>query len=72
MPDARVSAPLHWDEVPAVEPADYTVETMRQRIADVGDPTAGMWRRKASLAPRFPRLGLEYGEPNTKGGVKRT
>jgi DNA ligase D len=71
-PDARVSAPLRWDEVADVDPADYTVETMRERIADVGDPTAGMWRRKASLASRFPKLGLEYGEPNTEGGVKRT
>jgi bifunctional non-homologous end joining protein LigD len=71
-PDARVSAPLRWDEVADVDPADHTVETMRERITKVGDPTAGMWRRKASLAPRFPRLGLEYGEPNTKGGVKRT
>jgi bifunctional non-homologous end joining protein LigD len=58
-PDARVSAPLAWDEVPAVDPARFTVETMRDRIADVGDPTAGMWRRKASLLPRFRRLGLD-------------
>jgi DNA ligase D len=71
-PDARVSAPLRWDEVAGVDPADYTLETIRERIADVGDPTAGMWRRKASLASRFPKLGLEYGEPNTEGGVKRT
>ena len=61
-PDARVSAPLRWDEVATVEPADFTVETMRARIADVGDLTAGMWRRKASLPPRFAKLGLEYGE----------
>jgi DNA ligase D len=58
-PDARVSAPLRWDEVPDVDPADFTVETMRDRIADVGDLTAGMWRRKASLLPRFRKLGLE-------------
>jgi bifunctional non-homologous end joining protein LigD len=58
-PDARVSAPLGWDEVSAVDPADFTIETMRDRIASVGDRTAGMWRRKASLLPRFERLGLE-------------
>jgi DNA ligase D len=57
--DARVSAPLHWDEVPDVDPARFTLDTMRERIADVGDPTAGMWRRKASLLPRFATLGLE-------------
>src|SRR6058998_2734519 len=57
--DARVSAPLRWDEVAEVEPGAFTVETMRARIADVGDPMHGMWRRKASLLPRFPKLGLE-------------
>jgi bifunctional non-homologous end joining protein LigD len=57
--DARVSAPLSWDEVPNVDPADFTLETMRDRVARVGDLTAGMWRRKASLVPRFDRLGLE-------------
>jgi hypothetical protein len=35
------------------------VETMRDRLAVVGDPTAGMWRRKASLVSRFRKLGLE-------------
>src|ERR671935_886570 len=56
-PDARVSAPLRWDEVGDIDPAQLTLETMRARIAEVGDPTAGMWRRKASLLPRFARLG---------------
>lgn len=60
-PDARVSAPLSWDEVADVEPGAFTVESMRDRIAAVGDLTAGMWRRKASLPPRFEKLGLEYG-----------
>src|SRR6184192_4323805 len=58
-PDARVSAPLHWDEVPDVDPATFTIPTMRDRIADVGDPMAGMWRRKVSLRPRFAKLGLD-------------
>jgi bifunctional non-homologous end joining protein LigD len=57
--DARVSAPLLWDEVPDVDPEAFTIPTMRDRIADVGDPTAGMWRRKVSLRPRFAKLGLE-------------
>src|SRR5438132_4000339 len=61
-PVARVSAPLAWEEVAGVDPADFTVETMRDRIAAVGDLTAGMWRRKASLLPRFPTLGLESPE----------
>jgi DNA primase len=56
--DARVSAPLRWDEVPSVDPAAFTVETMPARIGEVGDPTAGMWRRAVSLRTRFAQLGL--------------
>ena len=63
-PDARASAPLRWDEVPGADPAAFTLETMRERTARIGDPTAGMWRRKASLAPRFETLGLEPADPN--------
>src|SRR6476660_2172515 len=58
-PDARVSAPLRWDEVAAVEPEAFTLETMAARIEEVGDPTAGMWRNPPSLRPRFAKLGLE-------------
>jgi bifunctional non-homologous end joining protein LigD len=58
-PDARVSAPLRWDEVADVEPEAFTLETIRARIADVGDPMKGMWRRRPSLLSRFERLGLE-------------
>ena len=62
-PDARVSAPLRWDEVAGVEPEAFTVETMRARIAGVGDPMRGMWRRRPSLVSRFAKLGLEAPRP---------
>ncbi len=58
-PDARISAPLAWDEVADVEPEAFTVLTMRERIAAVGDLTDGMWRRKVSLPARFDKLGLD-------------
>jgi DNA primase len=57
--DARVSAPLSWDEVADVDPAAFTVETMPDRVADVGDLTADMWRYEVSLGPRLAKLGLE-------------
>jgi bifunctional non-homologous end joining protein LigD len=57
--DARVSAPLLWEEVADVDPAAFTIPTMRGRIVEVGDPTAGMWRRKVSLRPRFAKLGVD-------------
>src|SRR5439155_15092106 len=63
-PDARVSAPMDWKEVPRCDPSRFTANTMRKRIAKVGDPTAGMWRRKASLLPRFEQLGIPPGDPD--------
>lgn len=38
LPDARVSAPLTWEEVPDCDPADFTVATMPARFAEKGDP----------------------------------
>jgi bifunctional non-homologous end joining protein LigD len=35
---ATVSAPFTWDEVDDIDPADFTMETMFERVADVGDP----------------------------------
>ena len=41
-PDARVSAPLAWDEVDACAPEDFTMRTMPARFADVGDRHDGI------------------------------
>src|SRR5450432_2115985 len=49
LPDARVSAPLHWHEVPGSEPADFTVFTMPGRFAEIGDPHAEMNAAPGSL-----------------------
>ncbi|RAV02459.1 non-homologous end-joining DNA ligase [Mycolicibacter senuensis] len=40
--DARVSTPLHWDEVPDADPAAFTMDTVPQRFAEIGDAWAGM------------------------------
>ena len=61
--DARASAPLRWSEVPDVEAADFTLETMPARIREVGDLTAGMWEAPVSIAPLFERLGLKPPKP---------
>ena len=49
LPDARVSTPLSWDEVPACEPADFTVATVPRRLAERGDPAAGIDAARGSL-----------------------
>jgi len=48
-PDARVSAPLAWDEVDTADPADFTLATMPKRFAKIGDRHAGIDRAAGSL-----------------------
>jgi bifunctional non-homologous end joining protein LigD len=54
--DARVSAPLLWDEVGTVEPEAFTLRTMPARIEAVGDPMQGMWKSPPSLSTRLDKL----------------
>jgi DNA ligase D-like protein (predicted polymerase) len=49
LPDARVSTPLLWDEVPDCEPADFTVATVPARLDALGDPHAGIDEAAGSL-----------------------
>jgi DNA ligase D-like protein (predicted polymerase) len=49
LPDARVSTPLHWHEVPDCDPADFTVLTVPKRFAVFGDPHLGIDAAVGSL-----------------------
>jgi hypothetical protein len=49
LPDARVSAPLRWDEVADCDPADFTVLTVPKRFSEIGDPHEEMNRIANSL-----------------------
>jgi bifunctional non-homologous end joining protein LigD len=49
LPDARVSTPLSWDEVPRCDPAAFTIDTVPARFAQTGDPWAGMDDAAGSL-----------------------
>jgi bifunctional non-homologous end joining protein LigD len=49
LPDARVSTPLHWHEVPDCDPADFTMFTVPKRFAEIGDPHADMDSAPGSL-----------------------
>jgi bifunctional non-homologous end joining protein LigD len=64
VPDARVSCPLDWDEVPDVEPADLRLQTVPARLRERGDPSAtiddnqGGLHALLELAARDEREGL--------------
>jgi bifunctional non-homologous end joining protein LigD len=64
LPDARVSAPLRWHEVPDCDPADFTLFTMPERFAKSGDPhadidaAAGSLEKLLELAERDESAGL--------------
>jgi bifunctional non-homologous end joining protein LigD len=49
LPDARVSTPLDWREVPDCDPADFTLFTVPERFAKIGDPHAEMNAAAGSL-----------------------
>jgi len=49
LPDARVSTPLSWGEVPDCDPADFTIYTVPKRFADIADPHADMDAARGSL-----------------------
>ncbi len=63
-PDARVSAPLGWDEVDDCNPADFTLATMPARVSAVGDRHEAIDRHAGSLdavlelSARHEREGL--------------
>jgi bifunctional non-homologous end joining protein LigD len=62
--DARVSCPLHWQEVADVEPAELRLDTVPERLRANGDPAAeidghaGSLDSLLELAARDERDGL--------------
>jgi len=76
-PQATVSAPLDWSEVPDCEPADFTLSTMPRRFQRLGDRHAAIDQKPGSLeqllelfdkqgegdAPWPPHYRKQSGEP---------
>ena len=49
LPDARVSTPVTWDEVPDCDPAEFTLFAVPARFAKIGDPHTGIDSAVGSL-----------------------
>jgi DNA ligase D-like protein (predicted polymerase) len=64
VPHARVSTPLTWDEVPGCEPEAFTITTVPDRLAQMGDPWAGLDQAAGSLDQL-----LELAERDKRSGV---
>ena len=62
--DARVSAPVSWDELDECDPADFTLATMPRRFKDVGDRHETMDATAYSLEPL-----LELSARDERGGL---
>ena len=84
LPDARVSTPLSWEEVPDCDPADFTVLTVPARFAEIGDPhaemdaTAGsleklldLARRRRGLWARRRALAAALSQDGRRGAARR-
>ena len=63
VPEARVSAPLRWDEVPHCEPGDFTLASMPGRFAQLGDAHAGIDDVAHDITPL-----LEWAERDAANG----
>ena len=63
-PDARVSCPLEWSEVPDVEPDDLRIDTVPERYRSIGDPGAGIDDAVCPLEPL-----LELADRDEAGGL---
>lgn len=65
VPEARVSTPVAWDEVPDVHPNDFTVRTVPDRFAKLGDLHADIDDHVFDIAPL-----LEWAERDDRAGAE--
>jgi DNA ligase D-like protein (predicted polymerase) len=63
-PDARVSAPVTWDELTSCDPADFTLVTIPKRFAEIGDRHEQIDDHAGSLEPL-----LELSERHEQEGL---
>jgi DNA ligase D len=64
VPDARVSAPIHWEEIDDVVPGDFTIETMPARFKQLGDLHGDIDGHVFDIAPL-----LEWADRDERDGA---
>jgi len=64
LPTATVSTPIAWDELDDADPTRFTVRTVPQRLADIGDP----WARMQESPGRIDTL-LSWWERDVENGL---
>ncbi|WP_136056182.1 non-homologous end-joining DNA ligase [Microbacterium sp. K24] len=64
LPGATVSTPVLWDELDGLDPTAFTVRSIPQRLADIGDP----WAQMQSSPSRIDTL-LEWWERDKENGL---
>ena len=60
----RISAPVTWEELPSIDPADFTITTMPDRFAQRGD----LWQELEDAEPATIDTALEWYERDAAGG----
>jgi DNA ligase D len=65
LPDARVSTPIRWDEVDDADPHDFTIFTVPERFAELGDLHADIDDHVFDIAPL-----LEWAERDESAGAE--
>jgi DNA ligase D len=64
LPNAAVSCPVTWDELESVEPAQFTIQTVPERLQQVGDP----WQSLHEQSGTIDTL-LEWWERDVRNGL---
>ena len=64
-PAGTVSTPITWDELPSVDPADWTIATVPERFARLGDLHAGMDEAVYDMTPL-----LEWADRDERDGAQ--